>query len=193
MPRAIAITASTTGWRKPWSKTGAIMRELNVSSTLPTRRDLLIAAAAGALVPRLRAAPPDTPQPVVGIVKIRNGKIDFAVEQAIELLGGMRTITLGKERIMLKPNLVSPLPNATTKPAVIRTLARLMKAAGKDVSIGEGSAAAAPFNVQGTEIFRTTKRDLLDGLQRYVFDQLGYTELAKSLGVPLVNRSEEHT
>jgi uncharacterized protein (DUF362 family) len=163
------------------------MHELNIPSTLPTRRHLLIAAAAGAFVPRLRAAAPDTPKPVVGIVKIRNGKIDSAVEQAIELLGGMRAITLGKERIMLKPNLVSPLPHATTKPAVIRTLARLMKAANKDVSIGEGSAAAAPFNAQGTEVFRTTKRDLLDGLQRYVFDQLGYTELAKSLGVPLVN------
>ena len=71
------------------------MRELNMRSTQPTRRDLLIAAAAGALVPRLRAAPPDTPQPVVGIVKIRNGKIDSAVEQAIELLGGMGAITLG--------------------------------------------------------------------------------------------------
>src|ERR1039457_7079792 len=131
MPRAIAITASTTGWRKPWSKTGAIMRELNVSCTLPTRRDLLVAAAAGAFVPRLRAAAPDTLKPVVGIVKIRNGKIDSAVEQAIELLGGMRAIALGKERIMLKPNLVSPLPHATTKPVVIRTLARLMKAANR--------------------------------------------------------------
>ena len=52
------------------------MRDLNMRSTLPTRRDLLVAAAAGAFVPRLRAAAPDTPKPVVGIVKIRNGKID---------------------------------------------------------------------------------------------------------------------
>src|ERR1017187_3687564 len=176
MSRGIAISASTIGWRKPWGKTGAIMRELNMRFTQPTRRDLLVAAAAGAFVPRLRAAAPEPPKPVGGIVKIRNGKIDSADEQAIELLGGMRAITLGKERIMLKPNLVSPLPHATTKPAVIRALARLMKAANKDVSIGEGSAAAAPFNAQGAEVFRTTKRDLLDGLQRYVFD-----------------RSEEHT
>ena len=71
------------------------MRDLNMRSTLPTRRDLLVAAAAGAFVPRLRAAAPDTPKPVVGIVKIRNGKIDSAVEQAIELLGGMRAINSG--------------------------------------------------------------------------------------------------
>src|ERR1035441_10863961 len=104
MPRGIAITASTTGWRKPWvsqlGKTGAIMRDLNMRFTQPTRRDLLVAAAAGAFVPRLRAAAPDTAKPVVAIVKIRNGKIDSAVEQAIELLGGLRAITLGKERIM---------------------------------------------------------------------------------------------
>jgi len=121
------------------------------------------------------------------VVKIRNGNIDSAVENAIELLGGMRSITQGKERILLKPNLVSAEPRATTKPAVVRTLARLMKGAHKRVSIGEGSAAAAPFNVHGNEVFRTTKKDLLNGLQQYVFDQLGYSELAKSLGLPLVN------
>ncbi|MBZ5591477.1 MAG: DUF362 domain-containing protein [Acidobacteriia bacterium] len=155
--------------------------------TQPTRRDLLAAVAAGAFTPRLCATPLQTTRPVVSIVKIRNGDIDSAVEHAIELLGGMRAVAQGKERIMLKPNLMSPIPHATTKPAVIRTLARLMKAANKDVSIGEGSAAAAPFNVQGAETFRTTKKDLLNGLQQYVFDQLGYTELARSLRLPLVN------
>jgi uncharacterized protein (DUF362 family) len=146
--------------------------------TQPTRRDFLAAVA---------AAPLRTAKPVVSIVKIRSGNIGYAVEHAIELLGGMRAVARGKERILLKPNLVSPQPRATTKPEVIRTLARIMKAAGKDVSIGEGSAAAPPFNVQGAEVFRTTKRDLLDGLQRSVFDQLGYSELARSLRVPLVN------
>ena len=123
--------------------------------TEPTRRDLLAAVAAGALTSCLA----ENAKPVVSIVKIRRGNIDFAVEHAIELLGGMRTITRGKERILLKPNLVSPQPAATTKPAVVRALAGMMKAAGKDVSIGEGSAAAAPFNARGTEVFRTTKRD----------------------------------
>lgn len=135
----------------------------------------------------MRATPPAAARPVVSVVKIRNGNIESAVESAIELLGGMRFVTQGKERILLKPNLVSASPRATTKPAVIRTLARLMKTAHKDVSIGEGSAAAAPFNVHGSEVFRTTKVELLNGLQRYVFDELGYSELAKSLGLPLIN------
>jgi uncharacterized protein (DUF362 family) len=154
--------------------------------TQVTRREIL-AAAAAAFPLELAASPPQRARPVVSVVKIRNGNVEAAVEHAIELLGGMRSITQGKERIMLKPNLVSPAPSATTKPAVIRALARLMKGVHKDVSIGEGSAAAPPFNVQGNEIFRTTKKDLLNGLQQRVFDDLGYSQLAKSLGLPLVN------
>ena len=134
--------------------------------TQPTRRDLLTAVATGTFASRLGATPIESGRPLVSIVKIRNGNIDFAVEHAIDLLGGMKTIAQGKERILLKPNLVSPQPNATTKPAVIRALARLMKTAGKDVSIGEGSAVAEPFNARGTEMFRTTRKDLLDGLQQ---------------------------
>jgi len=150
-----------------------------------TRREVL-ALAGGALASNLCAAA-ETAKPVVSVVKIANGNIDAAVEHAIELLGGMRQLTQGKERILLKPNLVSPLARATTKQPVIRTLARLMKGVHKDVSIGEGSAAAPPFNVQGSEVFRTSNPDLLNRMQQAVFEQLGYTELAKTLGVPLVN------
>ena len=152
----------------------------------PTRRELL-GAAAGVVASRLPAAHAETGKPIVSIVKIERGNIDAAVEHAIELLGGMRALTQGKERILLKPNLVAPMPSATTKRAVIRTLARLMKAVQKDVSIGEGSAVVPPFNVQGSEVFRTSKPDLLNRMQQYCFDQLGYTELAQSLRVPLIN------
>jgi len=145
---------------------------------LLNRREILCSPVAFFLKPA---------KPVVSIVKIRNGNIEAAVEHAVDLLGGMSAITKGKERVMLKPNLTSPIPSATTKPAVIRAVARLMQSAGKDVSIGEGSAAAGGFNVQGSETFRTSNRDLLNRMQQYVFDQLGYTELARSLRVPLVN------
>jgi len=155
--------------------------------TQVTRRDLLAALASGALASGLRGAPPKAARTPVGIVKVRNGDIESAVEEAIDLLGGMRAITQGKERIMLKPNLMGPMPTGTTKPAAIRALARLMKTANKDVSIGEGSASAEPFNMRGGETFRTTDKGLLNGLQQYVFDQLGYTELARSLRLPLVN------
>ena len=130
---------------------------------------------------------PGTCKPVVSIVRIRNGNTDSAVEEAIELLGGMRAITQGKERVLLKPNLIFPDPKATTKPGVVRTLARLLEGVQKDVSIGEGSGGASPFNIQGNEVCRTSNPETLNRIQQSVFDQLGYTELARSLRVPLIN------
>ena len=123
----------------------------------------------------------------VSIVRIRNGNIRAAVEEAIDLLGGIKSVTAGKQRIMLKPNLVTDSPACTTKPDVIRTLAGLMLKAGKEVSIGEGSAAAASFNVINNETFRTKKREILDNMQNHVFNVLGYTDMARSLKIPLVN------
>ena len=125
--------------------------------------------------------------PIVSVVKIKNDNLGYAVEKAIDLLGGIKEVTRNKRRIMLKPNLVSSDPNSTTKPEVIKILAQLMKNAGKEVSIGEGSAAAPGFNVKGEEIFHTKDPGILDPMQQYVFDQLGYTKLAESLNIPLIN------
>jgi len=124
---------------------------------------------------------------VVSIVKIKTGDIEAAVEEAIYLLGGIEAVTKGKESIMLKPNLVSDDSRATTKPEVIHSLAKMMKAAGKDVFIGEGSAAAGGFNARGNSVYRTKDADILNGMQQMIFDRLGYTELAQSLDIPLIN------
>jgi hypothetical protein len=44
---------------------------------------------------------------IVSIVRIREGKVERAVEEAIDWLGGIHSVTEGKQRIMLKPNLVA--------------------------------------------------------------------------------------
>jgi uncharacterized protein (DUF362 family) len=168
---------------------------------LITRRDFLKTAVIGtagvlaacqsqpdvtpALLPATTESPPA--RPVVSVVKIKDGNIAAAVKEAIHLLGGIEAVTLGKERIMLKPNLVSNDPRATTKPEVIRALATLMQQAGKTVLIGEGSAAASGFNVRGDTVYRLKNPDKLKALQQFVFDSLGYTELARSLNIPLIN------
>ena len=125
--------------------------------------------------------------PAVSVVKIKNDNIGAAVEEAIELLGGIKKVTQNKTRIMLKPNLVAPVPTMTTKPAVIKALAQLMLKEGKQVFIGEGSAASPGFNMEGEEILRTKKSSILDPMQKFVFDELGYTQLAESLNIPLIN------
>ena len=160
----------------------------------PSRRDFVKASAgavlgtaAGGLVPRWRGSRFAGDKPVVSVVKVANGRVDLAVEEAIDLLGGMETVAKGRDRIMLKPNLVAEGSGFTTKPSVVKTLAQLMQRAGKEVSIGEGSAAGTGFNVRGAVTYRTRNREVLDGMQRYVFDTLGYTELADTLHTPLIN------
>ena len=74
---------------------------------------------------------------VVSVVRIKNDKIAYAVEKAIDLLGGIETVARGRDRIMLKPNLVAESPTYTTKPTVVRALAGMMQRAGKEVTIGQ--------------------------------------------------------
>ena len=123
----------------------------------------------------------------VSIVKIKNGNIAHAVEEAIDLLGGIESLTHKKERILIKPNLVTDSPHCTTNIHVVKTLGRIMKMAGKEVVIGEASAAASAFNVFDGETFKTRKKNILDKMQQHIFDVLGYTAMADSLEIPLVN------
>jgi uncharacterized protein (DUF362 family) len=124
---------------------------------------------------------------IVAIAKVIEGDVPRAVEEAIDLLGGIEAATPGQRRIMLKPNLVADGSRVTTKPEVVEALARLMLDAGKEVLIGEGSAGAAGVNTAEGEVYRTWNVDILDRMQQQVFDKLGYTAMAERLGVPLVN------
>ena len=151
-----------------------------------TRRDFIKTSSAAALGLAFKSSFL-LDKSVVSIVKIKNDRIDYAVEKAIDLLGGINQITKGRNRIMLKPNLVAESPVFTTKPTVIKALANLMKNAGKEVIIGEGSAAATGFNFKDGIDYRTRKKEILNPMQKYVFDTLGYSELAKSMDIPLIN------
>lgn len=130
---------------------------------------------------------PESKKDIVGIVRVKNGNIPYAVEEAIDLLGGVTEVTAGQNSILLKPNLVAPDKQCTTNPEVVRAVAKLLQKSGKEVLIGEGSAAAESFNSFGNETFITKKKGILDRMQQYVFDTLGFTELAESLNIPLIN------
>jgi len=163
-------------------------------SHMHNRRDFIkkgslsaLGLAAGARILNSCGLPESSDRPVVSIVRIREGNVDRAVEEAIDLLGGMEQVARNKYRIMLKPNLVAETTHDTTKPGVILALARLMKRHGREVLIGEGSCAAGGFNVKDYTVYRTRKAEILNGMQQHVFDRLGYTELAESLKIPLIN------
>jgi uncharacterized protein (DUF362 family) len=133
-------------------------------------------------------------KPVVSIVKV-NEKwsdakgIEYAVTKALDLIGGLNYVTKGKERILLKPNLVSFNSSDTTKPAVVESLAVLMKKAGKNVCIGEASSASwlnVKIFVKGLVCSTKNYKNLLT-IQDEVFKKLGYNDISKKNDIPLVN------
>jgi len=128
------------------------------------------------------------PKPVVSVVKVKSGDVNAAVREAIDLLGGMENITRNKQRICVKPNMVGDYQTNTTNPWVVSSLVAMMKEAGKDVFIGEGSAVASTtsFDRNGTACYLKDENKL-EALQRQVFDALHYTDMARLLNVPLVN------
>ncbi len=163
------------------------MKHLSRRDFIKKTSGIALGLTAGAPLLDVFGNPLSSDKAIVSIVKIEGDNISYAVEKAIDLLGGMETVARDKDRIMLKPNLVAESPVFTTKPTVIKALAELMKKSGKEVSIGEGSAGASGFNFKNNIQYRTKNKEILDGLQQYVFDQLGYTELSKTNHIPLVN------
>ncbi len=131
-------------------------------------------------------------KPVVSISKIPPRKdlrrgVAYAVREAIDLLGGMKEITRNKERVLIKPNLVSSSIADAAKPEVVGVLAEMMKEEGKDVRIGEGSAATGRNMRWEIAPCRTKNIEDLNGIQAEVFDTLGYQDLSRTLRVPLTN------
>lgn len=159
-----------------------------------TRRDfvktsagLSLGTAAGSLLSGCSKNEVNGKPEVVSVVQIRNDRVDLAVEEAIDLLGGIETVAKNKHTIMLKPNLVTESPECTTNPAIVKTLATMMQRSGKEVLIGEASAGAQDFNVKDEVTYRTRDPEILNDMQRYVFSKLGYADLADALGTPLLN------
>jgi hypothetical protein len=127
-------------------------------------------------------------KPVVGIVKIDEKwseakGVEYAVTKAIDLIGGLPQVTKSKERIIIKPNLCNYTPSDTTNPRVIEVLAGMMKKAGKDVYVGEASAASVQnidINLKGY-VCSTKNYKTLEAIQDDVFNKLGYLELSKRI------------
>jgi uncharacterized protein (DUF362 family) len=107
----------------------------------------------------------------VGIARVRGGDIRGAVRQAVGLVGGIGRYVRPGDRVMVKPNLVSPLDwrsGAITNPWVTAAVVEAAReAAAAEVIIAEGTT----IGLDASEVFEAT----------------GYRELASQLGVELVD------
>jgi len=116
--------------------------------------------------------------PKVSIVKvnepINNDNVHEAVKRAVNMIGGINKFVKPGEKVLIKPNLVSPRPPpVTTDPKVVRALSLMVKEAGGIPIIGESCSAMTHWWREGMD----TKQ---------VMEVLGYMSMAKEIGVEIV-------
>jgi uncharacterized protein (DUF362 family) len=116
--------------------------------------------------------------PKVSIVKvnepINKDNVHEAVKRAINMIGGINRFIKPGERVLIKPNLVSPRPPpVTTDPKVVRAIALMVKEAGGIPIIGESCSAMTHWWREGMG----TKQ---------VMEVLGYMNMAREIGVEIV-------
>jgi len=78
--------------------------------------------------------------PCIGYEK---GQVAFAIDQAVDLLGGWRNLVPVDDEIYIKPNLAGPFaPDraVTTHPMIVETVARVLRSKGADIIVGDGPA-----------------------------------------------------
>ncbi|MFP4459257.1 MAG: DUF362 domain-containing protein [Candidatus Zixiibacteriota bacterium] len=110
----------------------------------------------------------------VAIAKSENyeqSNVDSAIEKILDDLGGWERFISPGSRILLKPNLLSardPKKGVTSHPAVIEAVAKSLLAFGVQLGLGDSPGGAHK------------------GVKR-VFDNTGMTEVAKKMGIEIVN------
>jgi len=105
----------------------------------------------------------------VAVVKTRpdDDALAAAVRRSVALLGGMERIVPAGGRVLIKPNIVAPLPRGVTSFAILRAVIEMVREAGADPFLGD--CAGMEFDSDKT------------------FALLGFDAFAREMGVNLVN------
>jgi uncharacterized protein (DUF362 family) len=117
----------------------------------------------------------------VSIARVREGRIEEAVRQAVELAGGMDRLIRPDTRVLVKPNLCKPAPSGSgliTHCRVTEAVTRMVLEMGpKSVVIGEGAGAGYDFSGAHSteEAFRVS----------------GTAEVARGMGVEIRNLNRD--
>ncbi|MCJ7812948.1 DUF362 domain-containing protein, partial [bacterium] len=98
-------------------------------------------------------------------------RVDRAVREIFELLGGIGHFVQKGQKVLLKPNMLSakePERGITTHPIFLETVVRQVQSAGGEVWIGDSPSGA------------------IKGIQRY-WKNTGFEDVAKRTGAKLIN------
>lgn len=136
------------------------------------------------------------PVAIVPCPSYEDAQVNRALRAALDLLGGWEPLFPADGPIYLKPNLAGPfVPEraVTTHPAVVRAVARLLLAAGREVVVGDSPAGPASPGYVNFLHRRTGMEDVAQELGLRLDKNLEPVEVripqARSLRVLTLNRS----
>ncbi len=110
--------------------------------------------------------------------------VDFAVNEALELLGGWQKFTESGQSAYIKPNLAgpfSPVRAVTTHPLVVKSVAKALEIGGMRPTIGDSPAGLANRNY----LKLTYKRTGMESVSKQLDVPLDYN--TDALEMPLTN------
>lgn len=111
------------------------------------------------------------PVALVRCKSYEDAEVNRALAAALELLGGWESFLPAEGPVYLKPNLAGPFPPeraVTTHPAVVKAVARVLQAAGREVTVGDSPAGPAR-----------------PGYLKFLYRRTGMEEVARELDLPL--------
>ena len=129
----------------------------------------------------------------VAVVRCPNYReVSCALEEGLELLGGIGRFVRPGERIFLKPNLLgahTPEQAVTTHPSVVEAVARAFMKAEAEVVIGDSMGPGVPFTPAGLRW--TYRRTGMEEVNQRTGAQLNYDTSGEevALGGRLVRRA----
>jgi len=103
------------------------------------------------------------------VAKVRSTDIRSGLRSCFEVLGGLSKLIRSGDRVVIKPNVGFAKLDAVTNPAVVRALIELIKSEVSDVNIVIAESAVSGLDTS------------------LCFKLCGYHELAKELGVELID------
>jgi len=90
----------------------------------------------------------------IAIVECSNYlNVKKSIEKCIKLVGGLKRIINPDNKVLLKPNLINPIPPekaATTYPLFVKAIGELVKDIGCEIWIGDSSFGSDPQNTENT-------------------------------------------
>ena len=134
---------------------------------------------------------------IVSLVKCEDygqKKVDAAVRQSFELIGGLESIIGAGQRVMLKVNILNadrPEKAVTTHPVLLRSVIRCVKEVGGKPVVGEASGIAYKDMEEAWRASRLKRAAQEEGAEVINFQKVQKVENPKNKRVPTLHIAKE--